>query len=267
MEGYDPVLVGDKLEPLVAPRIHGRLMRWFYRFRVDRWYGGIVTGDIVGCNLRCGFCWAYRYAWKARGRFLLGVEEAAERIRGLARRGRRGKRVRLARLSGGEPSIGIDYLVALAEALTSEGLGFVVETNGVLIGARHDYASKLAKLAGSGVEVRVSVKGTSPEEFHRLTLAKPEAWYLQVRALENLVEAGLEPGEEVYPAVMLSFSPSPEKAFTRFKRLVAAIDRGLAEALEPEYVILYPHVEELMRRRGLRPFKAYRPGEVPPELV
>ena len=258
---YDPVALAEKIEPLVAP---GRL-RWYHRFRVDRWYGGIATGDIVGCNLRCGFCWAWRFAWKTRGRLLLGPEEAVEAILGAARRKRR--RIRQVRLSGGEPTIGFEHLLGVVEEATSRGLHFVLETNGILLGAKPSYARRLAEFHGAGIEVRVSVKGTSPEEFHTLTGAEPNAWYLQVKALENLVAEGLEPGEEVYPAVMLSFTRDPHKAFTVFKRLVAGIDSRLAEEAEPEYVILYPHVEELLRMRRLRPVKAYRPGEVPPELV
>jgi uncharacterized Fe-S cluster-containing radical SAM superfamily protein len=46
--------------------------RKYYRFRVDRWYGGIVTVDCVGCGLFCKFCWVsdnvrlnpLNYFWK-----------------------------------------------------------------------------------------------------------------------------------------------------------------------------------------------------------
>ena len=39
---------------------HGEIYRRYRRFRADRWYGGIATADIVGCNLRCAMCWAWR---------------------------------------------------------------------------------------------------------------------------------------------------------------------------------------------------------------
>ncbi len=266
MAGYDPVELARAVEERVAPWSGGVQLRVYHRFRVDRWYGGIVTGDVVGCNLRCGFCWAYRFTWggEARG-VLLSPEEAWERLRSLARCGRRGRRISQARLSGGEPTIGFEHLVAVIEYAVSEGFNFVVETNGILVGAREEYARRLAGFHGSGIEVRVSIKGTSEEEFHMLTKAKPEAWRLQLRALELLVAEGLEPCEEVYAAVMLSFTD--EKGVTRIKRKLAAIHPKLVECIDPEYVILYPHVKELLRRTGLKPRIAYEPGKVPPELV
>ncbi len=262
MPGYDPIKLSEIVEKQVTMRRSGELLRRYYRFRRDRWYGGIVTGDVVGCNLRCGFCWAWRFTWTGyeQGR-LLSAEEAANKLLALAKRAR----VKQARLSGGEPTIGFEHLVKVIERVTSYGLHFVLETNGILIGAREDYAKRLASFHGAGIEVRVSIKGTSPEEFWRLTRARPEAWWLQLRALESLVRYGLEPGEEVYPAVMLSFSD--EKGYKRIRKLLASIHPRLASSIDPEYVFLYRHVEELLRKTGLRPRIAYRPGEIPRELV
>ena len=260
--GYDPVEMAERLEPVVAPWRGGVQLRRYYRFCRDRWYGGIVTGDVVGCILRCGFCWAYRFTWGNPGAGeLLMPSEAAERLTELARRAG----VRQARLSGGEPTLGFTHLVEVMEAVTSEGVRFVLETNGILVGAREEYARRLASFHGAGIEVRVSIKGTSPEEFTVLTGARPEAWSLQLRALELLVAYGLEPGEEVYPAVMLSFTD--ERGAERVRERLRRIHPALAENTDPEYVILYRHVEELLRRTGLQPGRAYRPGEVPPELV
>lgn len=265
---YNPLQLADKIEPLVAPKKRGKQLRWYHRFRVDRWYGGIVTGDVVGCNLRCGFCWAWRFAWKTKGRLLLSAEEAASKLYRLAERRRKhGRRIKQVRLSGGEPTIGFGHLVELIEETTSRGLHFVVETNGILVGARREYADRLAEFHGAGIEVRVSIKGANPREFYELTRATPSAWSLQLKALENLVSAGLEPGEEVYPAVMLSFNPSPARALEELKKTLKRIDEKLAESIEPEYVILYPHVERLLEKRGLKPRTKYRPEEVPPELV
>ncbi len=261
-KGYDPVALAKLVEARVAPWRGGVRLRRYYRFRRDRWYGGVVTGDVVGCNLRCKFCWAWRFTWTGYDKgVLLTAGEAFERLAGMARRFRVGQ----VRLSGGEPTIGWEHLVELAELVVGEGLSFIVETNGVMIGYDYRLAEKLASFHRAGIEVRVSLKGTSPEEFHTLTSARPEAWELQVEALRRLVELGLEPCEEVYAAVMLSFTD--EKGVKRVKRLLASIHPKLASCIDPEYVILYPHVERLLRMTGLRPRVAYRPGEVPPELV
>jgi uncharacterized Fe-S cluster-containing radical SAM superfamily protein len=260
--GYDPLELSETVERMVVRREGGRVLRRYYRFRRDRWYGGIITGDVVGCNLRCGFCWAWRFTWTGYDRgVMLSAEDAAWRLVRLARRAG----VRQVRLSGGEPTIGFDHLIRVIEIVTGEGLHFVLETNGILLGAREEYARRLAGFHGAGIEVRVSIKGTSPEEFHMLTRARPEAWQLQLKALENLVRYGLQPGEEVYPAVMLSFTD--ERGVKRIKRILASIHPALPGSIDPEYVILYPHVEELLRKTGLKPRVAYRPGEVPPELV
>jgi uncharacterized Fe-S cluster-containing radical SAM superfamily protein len=260
--GYDPIELSRLVEEKVAPVRGGVRLRRYYRFRRDRWYGGVVTGDVVGCNLRCKFCWAWRFTWTGYDKgALLSPREAAEKLIGMARR----YGVSQVRLSGGEPTLGWEHTIAVIESVTDEGLNFILETNGILIGYDERLAEKLASFHGAGIEVRISLKGTSPEEFHMLTSARPEAWYLQVEGLKRLVELGLEPCDEVYAAVMLSFTD--ERGVRRVKRLLSAIHPRLVECIDPEYVILYKHVVELLKRTGLKPRKAYRPGEVPPELV
>ncbi len=234
--------------------------RRYYRFRGGRWYGGIATGDVVGCNLRCGFCWSWRAASHvmAKGRFY-SPREVFERLVDIARR----RGYRLVRLSGGEPTLSREHLLALLELFDRTSLWFVLETNGILIGADESYAEELA--GHRCLIVRVSLKGTNEQEFHTLTLAKPGFFRYQLKALENLVNAGLEPGERVYPAVMLSFS-TPE-SYRALRERLAEIHPALAEDIDEEYVILYPHVVELMRRRGLRPLRAYRPDGVPEFMI
>ena len=53
--------------------------RKYYRFRPARFYGGIATADIVGCNLRCKFCWSGNSVWNDKniGKFY-SPEEVAE---------------------------------------------------------------------------------------------------------------------------------------------------------------------------------------------
>ena len=259
-EGYDPLVLAEKVRRFVVRLVGGVEERRYYRFRGGRWYGGIATGDVVGCNLRCGFCWSWRAASHvmARGRFYR-PEEVFERLVGIAER----RGYRLVRLSGGEPTLSREHILALLDLFDGTGFFFILETNGILIGADERYAEELAE--HDELIVRVSLKGTSREEFHKLTLAKPEAFELQLKALENLVEAGLEPGERVYAAVMLSFS-SPE-AYAALKERLASIHPALAEEIDEEYVILYPHVVELMRRRGLRPLRAYRPDKIPAFMI
>jgi uncharacterized Fe-S cluster-containing radical SAM superfamily protein len=260
--GYDPVAVSESVEGRVYAERGGVPLRKYFRFRVDRWYGGIVTGDVVGCNMRCRFCWAWYFTWGDLrcGRFY-SPEEVVGRLVSMARRAGYSR----ARLSGGEPTIGFKHALRVAEGVTSSGLVFVLETNGILVGKYEEYAKALAGLRGRGIEVRVSVKGTSPEEFHELTGADPSFWYLQLKALENLVNYGLRPAEEVYPAVMLSLSG--EEGLRRFSGVVRSIHPDLAELIDEEYIIMYRHVRELLKRTGLRPRYVVFPDSIPDRMV
>ena len=86
----------------------------YYRFRADRWYGGIATADTVGCNLRCAFCWSARGIERPeKAGSLYSPAEVAEKLRLIASK----KGFDQVRVSGGEPTIGIDHLVALLEEM------------------------------------------------------------------------------------------------------------------------------------------------------
>jgi len=54
--GYDPIVRASRVSELVCRSEGGVESRLYYRFRADRWYGGIATGDVIGCNLSCVFC-------------------------------------------------------------------------------------------------------------------------------------------------------------------------------------------------------------------
>ncbi|MCD6357958.1 MAG: molybdenum cofactor biosynthesis protein MoaA [Thermoprotei archaeon] len=249
---YDPVEVAKALRSVVCKG----LSRKYYRFRGGRWYGGIATADCVGCNLRCVFCWGSYARDKPHrvGRFY-PPEEVFKRLTRIAER----RGYRYLRVSGNEPTLCREHLLALLELVESTDYTFILETNGVLIGYDRSYARDLSRY--SNLHVRVSIKGASPTEFASLTGAKPEAFELQLRALENLLDYGVS----THPAVMMSFS-SPEDIRELESRL-AEIDAKLVDELEEEYVFLYPHVIEQLKRAGLRPRVAYRPDSIPDELV
>lgn len=262
MPGYSPLEVSGAVEPRVYVEKMGARYRKYFRFRVDRWYGGIVTGDVVGCNMRCRFCWAWYFTWGDvdKGDFYT-ADEVARKLIELSRRSGH----RRARLSGGEPTIGFKHLLEVADRTMSSGLSFVLETNGILLGINSEYSAAMGAFRNRGIEVRVSVKGTSPGEFHELTGADPRFWFTQLDALRNLVEVGLEPSREVYPAVMLSMSG--EEGLKRFASVLKSIHPGLSELIDEEYIILYRHVKELMRKTGLRPRYVVLPDRIPSEMI
>ena len=88
--------------------------------------------------------------------------------------------------------------------------------------------------------MRVSLKGCNEEEFSRLTGAEPKGFALQVLALENLYQAGVNS----HPAAMVSFSP-PENINTLRDRL-GEIDREFQE-VEMEELVLYGDVERRLK--------------------
>ena len=253
---YDPLKLTEAVRKIVV-RSEGEVeLRKYYRFRGGRWYGGIATADSVGCNLRCRFCWSWRPRdnMSRYGRFYTPKEVYMRLISIASKRGYRQLRV-----SGGEPTIGRKHLLQLLELLEGTNYLFILETNGILLGAQRDYAKELSKF--KNIHVRVSLKGCTPEEFAKLTGAKPEAFNLQLNALKNLVDYGVS----THPAVMLSFSS--KESLEMLVEKLREIDNELVEELEPEYVFLYPHVIELLKRHGLKPRIAYSPNNIPEELI
>ena len=249
---YDPLKLGEAIRKLVCRGVE----RKYYRFRGGRWYGGISTADCVGCNLKCVFCWG-SYARDRPikvGRFY-SPEYVFSRLDRIARR----RGYAYIRVSGNEPTIGREHLLELLELVENTDYTFILETNGILVGYDKKYAEQLSRY--SRVHVRVSLKGTTPQEFAMLTGAKPEAFELQLKALENLLDYGVPS----HPAVMLSFSS--RRGLEELKLRLAEIDKILLEELEEEYVFLYPHVVRQLRKAGIRPKLAYTPDNIPEELV
>lgn len=248
MQGYDPIALSERVEERVSRYRKGVLERRYWRIRSTRHYGGNVAGDVVGCNLRCAFCWAWKFSHYTDKGFYLSPQRAAEEIV-------KAGPYRIARLTGGEPTIAWEHTRMLAELLVRNNYLFVLETNGILIGAGRIDLKEIPR----GVFIRVSIKAPTPEAFYRVTGARSDAWYYQIRALERLVEAGFTPGRDFRASVVLGVAPKREYAGL-FEKL-ASIHSDLVTTIEPEEIILYPHVEELVKRRGLRLYHSRKPSK------
>lgn len=186
---------------------------------------------------------------------LLHTKKVAENLITLARK----CKLDQLRISGGEPTIGKEHLLAVLENLGRERYRFILETNGILIAHDEDYAKNLAKY--DFVHVRVSLKGCSEEEFTMLTGAKPEGFKLQLEALWKLVEAGVS----CHPSVMASFST--RESLQSLMHKLNQISPKLVEEIEIEELILYPHVIRRLQKHGLKYYSGYAPESVPPEQV
>jgi len=248
---YDPLKLAESVERIV---VDGDLRKYYRTARPGRWYGGIATADCCGCSLRCVFCWSGKPRDNPEniGGFY-SPEQIFERLDSCARR----FGYRQLRVSGNEPTIGVEHLLKLLELVEESNYRFILESNGILIDS--EYARRLSKF--KRIHVRISIKGTNREEFTLLTGAEPYGFDLQLNSLRNLLDAGVP----CHPAVMLSFSR--KKNFEALKNRLMEIDSSLAREVEEEYVFLYPHVVERLSKAGVEPLKSYRPNEIPRELI
>lgn len=251
---YDPLELTKSVESLVTRSSGSSVERKYFRFRGGRWYGGIASADVIGCNLRCRFCWAWYFRDRHDLGFFLSPEEVLKRLSEIAlKRG-----YRYLRLTGGEPTIAKDHLMQILKLSETSRFTFIVETNGILLGADPTYAKELSRF--SNIYVRVSFKGTNPQEFTKLTGAIPEGFELQIQSLRNLLNSGLVPGRDFGVAAMIGFSS--DENIARFVTMLSSIDDRLVTDIDWEYVLTYPHVMKLLSRYGLKPIRTYRPEDV-----
>jgi uncharacterized Fe-S cluster-containing radical SAM superfamily protein len=151
------------------------------------------------------------------------------------------------RISGAEPTLGKAHLLGLLERVERSPFRlFVLETNGILIGADPDYARQIARF--KKVHTRVSLKAGTPEAFARKTGATPESFELPFKAIMNLAEAGA------------SFHAASMTADTRIvseKERRSLVDRlkaihpSLVRHLEEEVVDAYRTTLERLRHAGV----------------
>jgi len=230
----DPLELAERVREVVG----SGEKRKYYRFRPAPYYGGIATADCVGCCIKCLFCWSWHIIVQPEkvGRFY-SPEEVVRNLTSIARK----KGFHQVRISGNEPTLHRSHLLRVLQLLPKE-IHFILETNGILIGHDSSYAKDLSCF--SNLYVRVSLKGACPEDFARLTGATPEGFDLQLKALENLVEEGID----CFPAVMVNFSI--QKEIQKLRQRLKAIRPDFAD-FEEEELILYPSVLEHLQKAGL----------------
>jgi len=181
-EPFDPLELAKATEEICC---HGD-SRKYTAFYCTGVYRGISTGYLVGCCLRCVFCWVdvSRELPDLHGEFYSAQEVFNQLITNASDSG-----VNKLRVSGGEPTLGREHLLALLRLADSSSYLFVLETNGILFGADRAYLEKLRDF--EHVHVRVSLKAGTPEGFERRTGAKGEFHHLPYKAIEYLQHAGM----------------------------------------------------------------------------
>jgi len=122
-----------------------------------------------------------------------------------------------------------------------------LETNGILFGADKGYVRQISKY--KKVHVRISLKAGTPEDFTRKTGAKPEAFDLPFKSIQNLLDYGVS----FHVAAMIG----DPRIVTKRERLafmekLAEIDPKLLIELEEEVVDPY---STTLRRLELAGYK------------
>lgn len=238
---FDPLALAGRTEEIVCQGDR----RKYTKFYCPGVYGGIATGYTCGCCLRCIFCWVnWSRDFPEKYGSFRSPAEAFHRLSRIARKAG----VDQLRISGAEPTLGKSHLLALLEKVESSPFRlFILETNGVLIGADADYARQIARF--KKVHTRVSLKAGTPQAFTRKTGAKPESFELPFRGIENLLKAGAS-----FHVAAMTADPrfvNKQERQSLIDRL-ASIHPALVSNLEEEVVSPYPTTLERLRHAGVR---------------
>jgi uncharacterized Fe-S cluster-containing radical SAM superfamily protein len=237
---FDPLELATRTEEIVCRGDH----RKYTKFYCTGVYGGIATGYTCGCCLRCAFCWVdWSRDFPERHGAFRSPAQAFDELCRAARRAR----VDQLRVSGGEPTLCKAHLLALLERIENSPFSlFILETNGILLGADPDYARRIARF--KKVHTRVSLKAGTPEAFSRKTGATPGSFDLPFQGIVNLIEARAS-----FHVAAMSADPrivSREERQSLLHRL-AAIHPDLVRHLEEEVVDPYHTTLERLRHAGI----------------
>jgi uncharacterized Fe-S cluster-containing radical SAM superfamily protein len=243
-KGYCPVALATATEKVV---VDGNRRKYVQLGRPLRFYGGTASATEVGCNLRCKFCFSDKPVWKPKstGRFYTPQQVFDGLTKSAQKHG-----YKLISASASEGTLGRQHLYELLDLVEQSEYVYILETNGMTLGADPEFARSLAKY--KRLHVRVSLKGTSEDEYHELTGAAPSSYRLPFLALGHLIDAGVS----CNACVMVSFS-SPE-GVADVKRQLTAVHPGMLKSLELEKITMFPKVAERLAKAGLKPTSAKR---------
>ena len=239
MKGYDPIKLTEKMESIV---VDGNKRKYAKLSRPLRFYGGTTSAVEVGCNLRCKFCFSDKPVFRPQstGKFYTPEEVFNALVNGAKRYGHK-----LISASASEGTLGRQHLFELLDLVEKSKYVYILETNGMTLGNDKAFAEQLTSY--KNLHVRVSIKGTSQEEYHQLTDAIPESYELPFRALKHLIDAGVS----CNACVMVSFSNN--EGIQNVERKLFELHPGLLKSLEKERITPFPKVAERLAKNGLKP--------------
>ena len=152
--------------------------------------------------------------------------------------------------SASEGTLGRQHLFELLDLVEESEFVYILETNGMTLGADPKFAQELARY--KNLHVRVSLKGANEEEYFTLTGARRSSYALPFRALQHLIKAGVS----CNACVMASFSS--EASLAAFENRLYKLHPGALKSLETEHITLFPKVRERLNKHQLKPTKTRR---------
>lgn len=236
-KGFDPIIMAKKTEDIV---VSGNRRKYVQLGRHLRFYGGTSSATEVGCNLRCKFCFSHEPVWKPETTWKFYSPE--EVFKGLVANAQKYGNDIIS-VSASEGTLGKQHLFELLALVDKTDYVYVLETNGITLGADKVYCKELAQF--KNLHVRVSMKGCNADEFNVLTGAKKEAYELPYKALNNLIDAGVS----VNACLMVSFSD--EQTIKQATQRLNDIYPGLLKSLELERIKQFPKVRTKLNQYNL----------------
>ena len=242
-DGYDPIVLTKTTEKIV---IRGNKRKYASLARNLRFYGGTTSATEVGCNLRCKFCFSDKPVRRphSTGRFYTPQQVFNALQKSAKRNGNK-----LISASASEGTLGKEHLFELLDLVDKSDLIYILETNGMTLGNDPGFARQLSKY--KNLHVRVSIKGSTKEEYVQLTGAMSSSYELPYNALENLIDAGVS----CNACIMISFS-SPDN-IKKAEQKLELIRPGLLKSLEKEHITLFPKVRKRLKNAEMFP-RSYR---------
>ena len=241
---FDPLELARETEKIVTREGKGGLERKYIGIYSAPVYRGIATGYAAGCCLRCTYCWSnwsrdypekFGKFYSAKGLSQKLFKAAENGITSPGWERFRKLKVEKLRLSGCEPTIGKEHLLSVLEyAENSKYPLFILETNGILLGADRNYVKKLAR--SKKLYVRVSFKAGAPRGFTQRTGALGSYYELPFKALKYLLDEGID----ARAAAMTDPRIMPEEERKLLIEKLSKIDpRVLNEGVEEEKIEAY----------------------------
>jgi uncharacterized Fe-S cluster-containing radical SAM superfamily protein len=235
--GYDPIALATATEKVV---VDGNRRKYVQLGRPLRFYGGTTSATEVGCNLRCKFCFSDKPVWKPKktGKFYTPVQVFDGLAKTAIKHGHK-----LISASASEGTLGRQHLFELLHLVDQSDFIYILETNGMTLGADPEFAKQLARY--KNLHVRVSIKGCNPEEYNRVTGAMKSSYRLPFKALEYLIDAGVS----CNACVNTSFSD--DSGIADVKARLAKIKPGILKSLELEWITMFPKVAQRLAQNEL----------------